>query len=435
MQMPDPQLSSVLEEAIKQFRQRNPKSAVMSERAATVMPGGNTRTSLWYDPFPLYMTSGHSARLTDADGHLYRDFLGEFTSGIFGHSPPLLRKAIIDALDRGISLSSHNADEVELASEICGRFASIERLRFTNSGTEANLMAISAAKLFTGRETIIVFEGGYHGTGITFGATAPVGAVPHRFVVVPYNDIDALHAAVTAHREDLAAILVEPMLGAGGCIPGQEDFLREAESCARSSGALLILDEVQTARLAVGGRQSLLRLRPDLTTLGKFFGGGLAFGCFGGRTDVMAMFDPRREGHVAHSGTFNNNSLAMAAGLAACRGLLTAEALADLNGRGDDLREKIVQRFGAHKAPFHVSGLGSIMNIHPNDRAADTTAWRKLLFFDMLERGMYFAPRGLIALSLPTSDADVDAFVQALDDFLCRYAGLFGVAEQSQGAQ
>ena len=418
-------LAAALGAAAQDFAERNPASAMLAARAATVMPGGNTRTSLWYDPFPLYMASGQGGRLTDVDGHDYRDFLNEFTSGIFGHSPPVLRTALLEAFDRGLSLSSHHALEIELAAEICGRFASIDRLRFTNSGTEASLMAIAAAKLFTGREAIIVAEGGYHGTGITFGHDVPAGSLPHRFVVVPYNDIDALTAAVAEHQSDLAAILIEPMLGAGGCIPGTPAFLSAAQQLCRDQGALFILDEVQTARLAVGGRQSQLGLTPDLTTLGKFFGGGLAFGCFGGRADIMEMFDPRRDNGVAHSGTFNNNSLAMATGLAACRTLLGAETLADLNGKGDRLRERLTACFERHVAPFHVSGLGSIMNIHPHGDAATVAAWRKLLFFDLVERGFYFAPRGLVVLSLVTTDDDIAAFLAAMDSALEARADLF----------
>jgi len=421
-------LAAALAAAVQSFIERNPASKGLARRAAEVMPGGNTRTSLWYEPFPLYMASGEGRWLTDADGHVYRDFLNEFTSGIFGHSPSELRHALLGAFDRGLNLSSHHGMEIELAAEICGRFDSIERLRFTNSGTEANLMAITAATQFTGRKTIIVFAGGYHGTGITFGRDVPAGSVPHRFIVVPYNDIGALEAAVAEHHLDLAAILVEPMLGAGGCIPGDPAFLSAIQRLCRDRGALFILDEVQTARLAVGGRQSQLGLDPDLTTLGKFFGGGLAFGCFGGRADVMDMFDPRRGDGVAHSGTFNNNSLVMATGLTACRTLLSADALSAMNSKGDQLRERLTACFDQHAAPFQVSGLGSIMNIHPHGNAATVAAWRKLLFFDLLERGIYFAPRGLIALSLVTTDEDITAFLAALDAALQARAHLFDCA-------
>ena len=418
-------LAAALSAAVQDFAERNPASSLLANRAATVMPGGNTRTSLWYNPFPIYMASGQGGYLTDVDGHVYRDFLNEYTSGIFGHSPPQLRSALLEAFDRGLSLSSHHALEIELAAEICGRFASMQRLRFTNSGTEANLMAIMAAKLFTGREVVIVAEGGYHGTGITFGRDVSADSLPHRFVVVPYNDIDALAAAVAEHQSNLAAILLEPMLGAGGCIPGSPAFLSAAQQFCRDRGALFILDEVQTARLAVGGRQSQLGLVPNLTTLGKFFGGGLAFGCFGGRADVMEIFDPRRANGVAHSGTFNNNSLAMATGLTACRTLLGADALADLNGKGAQLRERLTACFERHVAPFHVSGLGSIMNIHPHGDTATVAAWRKLLFFDLLKRGFYFAPRGLIVLSLVTPDEDIAAFATAMDSVLKHRANLF----------
>ncbi len=423
-------LNAALDQAEAEFTTRNSASAALAARGATVMPGGNTRTSLWYEPFPLYMASGEGGCLTDVDGHTYRDFLNEFTSGIFGHSPAVLRTALLDAFDRGLNLSAHHAGEIDLAAEICRRFVSIERLRFTNSGTEANLMAIAAAKLFTGRQLVIVFEGGYHGTGITFGDDVPPGSIPHRFIVAPYNDTEALTKLVHDNAKDLAAILVEPMLGAGGCIPGRDDFLSSTRSLADDVGALLIFDEVQTARLAVGGRQSQLGIVPDLTTLGKFFGGGLAFGCFGGRESIMSMFNPLT-GSVAHSGTFNNNSLVMSTGLSACQNLLTDVGLRLMNEIGDQLRDQLNKLFLGSGAPLTVSGLGSLMNLHVHGDHIAGRAWRRLLFFDLLREGFYIAPRGLIVLSLVTERQDVNEFIAAMERILSKRSNLFAVEQES----
>jgi len=427
-------LQRALSAAVAAYSGNNPRSRQLAKDAALVMPGGNTRTTLWNDPFPLFIQQGQGAKILDADGHWYVDFLGEFTQGIFGHSPEELKHAITDALERGLNLSSHNAYEGQLAEQICGRFPSIDRVRFTNSGTEANLMAITAAKAFTGRDLIIVFEGAYHGTGLAFASGVTAETIPHHFLVLPYNDKQALLAAVEAHGAELAAIIAEPMLGAGGCMPGDADFLRCAQRLARSAKALLIFDEVQTARLSPGGRQTLLGLSPDLTTLGKFFGGGLAFGCFGGRADIMALFDPREPGHLTHAGTFNNNSLTMAAGLAACKSLLTADALAALNARGDYLREQIAETIKRYGAPFRVTGLGSIMNIHPLGSSGDVPAWRQLLFFEMAQAGIFFAMRGLIALSFAVADTDIARFLEALEAFLARSAPLFAASQTFERA-
>ena len=201
------------------------------------MPGGNTRTSLFHDPFPLCMTQGSGCRLVDADGHEYIDFLGEFTAGIFGHSPEPLKAAIRTALDSGINLSSHNQLEGELAALIRARFASMDLLRFTNSGTEANLMAIAAAKAFNGRQKVLVFEGGYHGGVLSFPKRGTPITVPHQFLIAPYNDLARACELVREHRDDLAAILVEPLLGAGGCIPGTPEFLSGLRDAATEAGS------------------------------------------------------------------------------------------------------------------------------------------------------------------------------------------------------
>ena len=238
------------------------------------MPGGNTRTILYFDPFPLCMLRGEGCHLFDADGHRYVDLLGEYTAGIFGHSHPVIRAAIVDALNGGISLSAHNAAENRLANLIRERYASMELVRFTNSGTEANLMAIATAIAFTGRRRILVFAGAYHGSVLKFGgAPSPIN-VPHDFLIAPYNDIETARTLLREHAGELAAVLVEPMLGSAGCIPGDPPFLSMLADESRAAGALLIFDEIQTSRLSAGGRQALLGIRPDLTTLGKYHGGG-----------------------------------------------------------------------------------------------------------------------------------------------------------------
>jgi glutamate-1-semialdehyde 2,1-aminomutase len=213
------------------------------------------------------------------------------------------------------------------------------------------------------------------------------------------------------------------MLGAGGCIPGQPEFLHGLRALADDCGALLILDEVMTSRLSSGGRQAQLGLAPDLTTLGKYFGGGLSFGAFGGRVEVMSRFDPRRPDALAHAGTFNNNTLTMAAGLAGLTQVLTPAALDALNQRGERLREALNAVFARHGVALQFTGLGSVMQLHATARPLRSSAdlagaddrVKALLFFDLLERGIFLARRGLVALSLPFGDAQADEFVAALD--------------------
>jgi glutamate-1-semialdehyde 2,1-aminomutase len=406
-----------------EYARRNPRSAEIAAAAAAHLPGGNTRSSLWYDPFPLCMVRGEGSHLVDADGHEYVDFLGEFTAGIYGHSSPVVKEAIVSALQDGLNLSAHNQRESQLAAMISARFPSMQLLRFTNSGTEANLMALEAAKAFTKRSQTLVFDGAYHGCVLAFGPGMNRRRTDE-FVIAPYNDESQTRAVIEAHRDTLAAILVEPMLGAGGCIPGIPQFLHSLRRGADETGAVLIFDEIQTARLSLGGRQQLLGLSPDLTTIGKFFGGGLAFGCFGGRRDIMELFDPRRPNPLLHPGTFNNNTLTMAAGAAALSATLTAQSLERLNERGERLRQSILLLFETWDAPFTVTGLGSIMNIHPVGPPAVIADLRKLLFFDLLGSGIYLASRGLIALSLAVTDEEIARLLRNLQACLDKHRPL-----------
>ena len=408
------------------YAARNPKSVERFQSAIAVMPGGNTRSSLFYDPFPLTIVRGEGCRVWDADGHEYLDLLGEFTAGVYGHSDPTIRAAIVSALDRGINLSGPSGLEAELARIICERFPSIDLVRFTNSGTEANLMALAAATAFTGRRKILVFDGAYHGGVLSFAnGSSPVN-VPHEFLLSTYNDVEGTLRLIEAHGQELAAILIEPMIGSGGCIPADVEFLEALRRAATGQGAVLIFDEVMTSRLAPGGRQQTLNVIPDLCTLGKYLGGGMSFGAFGGRRDVMQQFDPRRPGSLPHAGTFNNNVVTMSAGIAGLTKVFTPAAVQALNARGDALRARLNALCQQRGARFQFTGIGSLMSAHatgrlirtPSDAARGDAGVKALFFFDMLNRGVYLARKGFIALSLAIGDAETDQFVAAVESFL-----------------
>ena len=417
-------LDQALAQAIDRYRHARPASERIFNDATLVLPGGNTRSVLFFAPFPPAMVRGEGCWLWDADGHRYLDALGEFTAGLYGHSEPAIRAAIAEALEDGLSLSSHTAREGALAREVQRRFPAMELLRFTNSGTEANLMALASACAHTGRRKVLVFKGGYHGGVLAFaGGGSPVN-VPHEWIVARYNDLADVLQRVAPHRGELAAILVEPMLGSGGCIPGEVDFLHGLRMLADECGALLVFDEVMTSRLSFGGRQALLGIRPDMTTQGKYFGGGLSFGAFGGRADVMQRYDPRHSGALQHAGTFNNNVLTMAAGLAGLTQVLTAEALDALNARGEALRARLNALLAERGVAMQFTGLGSLMQMQSlagplrsaDDLAAGDDRARALVFFELLARGVFMARRGFMALSLPFDEAACDRFAQALEE-------------------
>src|SRR5215469_16926219 len=203
-------LAAALAAAEERYSDANPKSRRQHHTACAAMPGGNTRASIHVDPFPLTIARGDGARLWDLDGHEYADFLSEFTAGIFGHSHPLIRRALEAALEGGVNFGAHSEVEARFAAALCARFPSIELVRFTNSRTEANLMAVAAARAITGRPKVLVFAGGYHGGVFYFrGRGSPINA-PFDYLVGRYNDLAAVHDLVRPYRTELAAILVEP---------------------------------------------------------------------------------------------------------------------------------------------------------------------------------------------------------------------------------
>jgi len=429
--------SDAIDDAVTQARERfaarRPLTAAMQDRAERFLPGGNTRSVLYHRPFPLRISRAWDAMLEDVDGHRYVDLLGEYSAGLYGHSDQVVIGAMVDALQEGVSRGAHTRHEVDLAEAVCSRFASIERVRFTNSGTEANLMALTAARAFTGRDRVLAFRGGYHGGLLNFTAgRSPVNA-PYDVLLAEYNDAAAIAAVLREEAGSVACVLVEPMLGSGGCIPAEPEFLELLRRTTEQVGALLIFDEVMTSRIGAGGLQGRLRIRPDLTTLGKYIGGGSSFGAFGGRADVMAQFDPSRAGALPHAGTFNNNVASMAAGLAGLTKVYPAEVAERHTAAGDALREELGRTFVAAEAPFQATGVGSLLAIHATaepvrsrkDLAGSDPRLLELLFLDLLELGYYMAPRGYMALSLVLTPAQLAGFVEAVTEVMRARAGLW----------
>jgi glutamate-1-semialdehyde 2,1-aminomutase len=426
-------IDAALREAEEQYRARNPQSLALYDKACAALPGGNTRSAIYAEPFPLTMVKGEGGHLWDADGHEYADFLSEFTAGLYGHSHPAIRKAIDDALDGGINFGAHGQAEGKFAAAIRDRFPSIELVRFTNSGTEANLMAVLAARTITGKKKVLVFAGGYHGGVFYFrGKGSPINA-PFDYLVGAYNDIDAMRELVAPHRGDLAAILIEPMLGGGGCIPATREFLADLRALASETGAILIFDEVMTSRLAPGGLQEVHGITPDMTTLGKYVGGGMSFGAFGGRTDLMEWFDPRNKDGFQHAGTFNNNVLTMNAGYVGLTEVYTPEAARRLNDWGDGLRERLNAVVRKKGLAMQFTGIGSMLGVHMRggtirnaaDAAGGHSGLLDLFYFDLVARGIWFAKRGMMALSIALDNADGDKLIGAVEEFADTRAPLF----------
>jgi len=431
-----------LEALVNDYKAKTSRSRQMYEAALRVMPGGNSRTTTFFDPYPFYITRGAGARIWDADGAERLDFNGNYTSLILGHAHPSVVEAVAEQATRGMSFPGPSEHEVKLAELLTTRIPSMEVVRFANSGTEATMNAVRAARAFTGRARIAKFEGAYHGTHdwvlvsvspdpaksgsrtrpkpVAYSAGVPDTVLKHT-VVLPWNDAEACLKILEKQGRDIAALIVDPLMANAGLLAPQEGFLQRLREVTERLGIVLIFDEVISFRVAQGGAQQRFGVRPDLTTLGKIIGGGLAVGAFGGRAEVMNYYDPRGgKGRISHGGTFNANPVTMAGGVATMQEL-TPEAYARLDALGDRLRAGVKRVLSNSKQPGQVTGLGSLFWIHwTKKRLSDYRSSRPVdaerplrTFMGLLNDGVLLTQRGLGCCSLAMTDADVDRFLEA----------------------
>lgn len=406
----------------KRYIDAHPASFSAAQSAAQWMPGGNTRSVLHYDPFPIVIASGDGSHVVDADGHRYLDCVGEFSAGLYGHQQPAIHQAINEAMRAGLTLGGPNRWEVELAQAVCTRFESIERIRFCNSGTEANLFALATARAITARDTFLVFDGAYHGGVLTFSGGGSPTNVPFDWKVLPYNDTDAAREFLQNEGHRVAAVLVEPILGAGGNIPGDKEFLAALRDETARCGAVLIFDEVKTSRCGPAGVQGLLGLTPDMTTFGKYLGGGLPLGGFGGKAEIMEHYDPRRSDALKHAGTFNNNVISMAAGTVGLTHIYTADKAAEFHRRTERYKKELEEKMQAAGLRICLTGHGSMFSINlglqaPRNAAqvsSDSVALRRLMHLRCMELGVRLAGRGDVYLSIAMVDADLEKLTDVL---------------------
>lgn len=417
------------------------------ERARRVMPGGNTRTTVFIDPFPIYAERGEGPRMWDVDGNEYYDCINNFTAMIHGYCQPSMRDAVEDQLGRGTAFGAPTLSEIELAELLVERLPSVEQVRFANSGTEAVMMAIKAARAFTGRPRIVKIEGAYHGSydyaevsldsspanwgdmpaSTPYAKGTPEGVLGD-VLVVPFNDAEALRSVMAAHGDTVAAVLIDPMPNRAGLIPARRDYVEATMEAAHAAGALVIFDEVISLRLGYSGAQGLWDAKPDLTTLGKIIGGGFPVGAIGGRADVMAVFDPTKgKPALPHGGTFTANPVTMRAGLAAMRAL-TEDSFRHLDAIGGLVRHGVNEAFRRRGMEGQCVGLGSLFKIHftslpvTDYRSVHPGAAQKakLNAFHraLLDRGVLSASYGLFALSTPMTQDDAQAILDAIDGAL-----------------
>lgn len=429
-----------------------PASRALFERALRVMPGGNSRTTVWTEPHPVYLASGSGARVRDVDGNALLDCINNFTSLIHGHAHPATMAAVAAQLPLGTAFGAPTAAEIDLAELLCARLPAVDQLRFANSGTEAVMMAIKAARAFTGRPKIVKIEGAYHGAydfaevsldvapgsaggprpaSVPYAKGTPQGVLDD-VIVAPFNDAAAMRAILSAQGGSVAAVLIDPMPNRAGLIPADPDFLDAIFEGARAADALVIFDEVISLRLGHGGAQGLWGCAPDLTALGKIIGGGFPVGAVGGRADVMAVFDPRGEKPaLPHGGTFSANPVTMRAGLATMEAL-TPAGFAHLSALGDLVREGADAAFARLGLPGRCVGRGSLLKLHFSDRPirdfrsvrpdAAGAARLAALHRGLLARGVMAAGYGLLAMSTPMSMDDAAEALAAIEEVLAEIA-------------
>jgi glutamate-1-semialdehyde 2,1-aminomutase len=407
------------------------------------MPGGNTRTTVFTKPHPLYAVRGEGCRVWDADGVARIDCINNFTSLIHGYAHPAIVKAASEQIAMGSAFGMPTPSEIGLAELLCERVASVERVRFTNSGTEAVMMALKAARAFTGRSKIAKCEGAYHGSydyaevsldsspeawgkntpaSVAYARGTPPGVLAD-VLTIPFNDARAAEQLIRESGRDLAAILIDPMPNRSGLVPAEKEYLEAIQRAAREVGALVIFDEVICFRLAYAGAQSLSDIKPDLTTFGKIIGGGFPVGAVGGRADVMAVFDPTQgKPALPHGGTFSANPVTMRAGLAGMQ-LLDQAAFQRLDAIGDRVRQGINDAFRTAGIPGCAVGKGSLLKVHFVDRVVrdyrsaypspDEVRRMHAFYESLLANGVLAAGYGLMALSTPMTDADIESVVSA----------------------
>jgi glutamate-1-semialdehyde 2,1-aminomutase len=425
-------IEAALASARERYAEVHPKSLAAFESSQRVLPGGNTRSVLHFDPFPVTMERGEGAEVWDIDGHHYVDFVGEFSAGLYGHSDPLIKAAVARALDGGMVLAAPTAIDERFASAITERFPSIQTLRFCNSGTEANILAIVTAIAFTGRRKVLVFQDAYHGGVLVFsGKGSPIN-LPFDFVVAPFNDSDATKALIRQHVADLAAVIVEPILGAAGNIPGSAAFLRTLREETERCEALLIFDEVKTSRCGAHGIQGFYDISPDHTTLGKYIGGGLPTGVFGGRRDIMGRYNPASGNALRHAGTFNNNVCSLAAGYAGLTKVFTVDRAEEFLNTNEAFRRQLNENMADLGVPVQFVGLGSMFTVHfshhsinaPRDIPPSSRSLAQLLHMECLLDGVLLASRGDVFVSLPIEEPHRAALADAVSRFANTYGDL-----------
>ncbi|NHJ85129.1 MAG: aminotransferase class III-fold pyridoxal phosphate-dependent enzyme [Asgard group archaeon] len=441
--MADDNVEKVKKEIIVQYEKMTPKSKEVFKEAQKWLPGGGTRNITYYYPYPFYVAKGEGNYLIDIDGNKYIDVQNNMSVLLHGHSPQKITEAIQKQAAEG---TAHNAPikaQYELAKMICERVPSIEKIRFCNSGTEATMFAMRAAREFTGKDGIILTDGCYHGSHdyveVNFDAALLAEGMPKPttekgvpnailkdIYVVPFNDLKAVEKIMKKHHKKIAAMILEPLMGFAGGVLATTEYLKGLRELTKKYNILLIFDEVITFRLSSGGYQKTVGVIPDITALGKTIGGGLPVGAFGGRKEIMDQFDPTKDDFIMHSGTFSGNAMTMVAGKVALE-MYDEVAIERLTKLSDRLRKGLREIMDSLDIKCYVGGVQSLTYIQFPDTIAmdkkeisyNTIPYLELskyLRMAMAINGLYGISRGVIGFLLSTAVTE-----ELIDDILVRF--------------
>jgi glutamate-1-semialdehyde 2,1-aminomutase len=418
------------------------KSKALYERARKVLPAGVSYGIRYFEPYPFYTARAKGSKLYDVDGNEYIDFWLGHTALILGHSPPAIEKAVQNQLEKGTHYGTCHELEIELAEQVVRMVPSAEMVRFTNSGTEANMYSTRLARAFTGRSKIAKFAGGWHGGydalhvgvrypfGIPESAGLTAGTVQDT-IVLPFNDLKGVEEKLK--NEKVASIVIEPVLGSGGGLPAEKGFLKGLREFCDENEILLVFDEVITGfRLAPGGAQQYYGVTPDITVLGKILGGGFPIGAFCGGRKIMERLDSRvyeRPHYSFHGGTFAANPITMAAGLATLNILEDGRLLGELNKLGEKIRAELRGIFEANDMDVQITGVGSLFGTHftrgksGNVEVLFKADRKKLVEYHLrlIENGVFFLPTHVGALSTVHSEGDVKKLLSETENYAKSY--------------
>jgi glutamate-1-semialdehyde 2,1-aminomutase len=422
----------------KEYVSKTSKSKALYERAKKVLPAGVSYGIRYFEPYPFYTAKAKGSKLYDVDGNEYVDFWLGHTALILGHNPPAVVEAVKRQLENGTHYGTCHELEITLAEQVAKMVSGAEMVRFSNSGTEANMYVTRLARACSGRSKIAKFEGGWHGgydalhVGVKYPFDIPESAgltsgALQDTIVLPFNDLEGVKERLK--NEEVASIVIEPVLGAGGGIPAEKEFVKGLREFCDEKGILLIFDEVITGfRLAPGGAQEYYGVTPDITVFGKVLGGGFPIGAFCGPQKIMERLDARvyeRPHYSFHGGTFTANPITMTAGLATLKILEDGRLINKLNRLGDKIREELREIFEAHDVDVQVTGASSLFNTHfTKNEVKDANAVfradrKKLVEYNLrlIENCVFLLPTHTGALSTAHSKADVEKLLSETEKY------------------